>query len=463
MKLKYRPLSGTTLANQKALNWTAIAAIVLVTVVAGVTIKQRSHASSAVPGQSYLICDNAASFLTSPYTYHSLASGSQSYTVAQYEALSGYGTTLPSLPSYISSQGSSTEAAVIYAPGGTANQPAYDFPNTPILFFFEGGAYTNLGLQAISGDQFIGGSASGYPEPTFDNGGGQGGISAQNDSDDYNNGNRDVKAKLASAASQGATSITLTASSFPWVPWSRIVVGSDTYTVTSVSGPQSGYTVTLQDGLDTAAAANSSIYYDGNAGDVTVSYLDINNDQHGTTGTIYTGAGWTVTHNNIHDGYSKGPGNGVAFYGGDQGTIEYNCFSKMGDYGMNIFGSNNKFDYNEVYESNYEADPGCGCSGGGKWWGTLNADIDNNAFISNGYGDSGTAIWLDNGNSGTDISGNYFSKTGGNAISSETGFNLNVTNNLFEDDGWGNTGNGCGDSNWPATSWLEVLGKPPEQ
>ena len=405
-----------------------------------------SHADTGinhVTGQDYQICDLQSQYLTSPWTYHALASGSQSYTVAQYQALTGYGTTLPPLPSYIASQPSSTTAAVIYAPGGNANQPAYNFPNSPLLYFFEGGAYGQIGLAAVSGDQFIGGSTTGYPEPTFDNGHGAGGISAQDDSHDAPN-NTTAIAHLTAAAAQGATSITLSASSIPQVQWSIVMIGGHDYTISGVSGGQSAYTLTLEGGLDAAAAANTSVYYDGLAGGVTVSYLDIAHDEHNTTGTIYTGAGWTVTHNNIHDGYST-QGSGVGFYGGDQGTVEYNCFSKMGVYGMNIFGTNNKFDYNEVYESNYNPDPGCGCSGGGKWWATLNADIDNNAFVGNGYGGGG-AIWLDNGNSGSDISGNYFYKTYSNAISSETGFNLNITGNLFLDDNWGN-GTGCGDSN----------------
>ena len=82
----------------------------------------------------------------------------------------------------------------------------------------------------------------------------------------------------------------------------------------------------------------------------------------------------------------------------------------MGDYGVNLFGTGSKFDYNEIYESNYKPDPGCGCSGGGKWWGTLNADIVGNAFVNDSPG-GGSPIWLDNGNSGTLISGNYFYKS----------------------------------------------------
>src|SRR5580692_6146384 len=75
---------------------------------------------ASVPGQNYEVCPSydaadkkyatagseyytAASekYLKSPWTYHALASGTRSYTVAQYKALPGYATALPPLPSYI--------------------------------------------------------------------------------------------------------------------------------------------------------------------------------------------------------------------------------------------------------------------------------------------------------------------------------------------------------------------------
>ena len=133
-------------------------------------------AASRVPGQNYQICNEQSQYLTSPWTYHALASGSRSYTVSQYKALPGYGKTLPPLPSYIANESSATEAAVIYAPGSSVSQPAYDFPETPLLYFFEGGAYGEIGFQTVPGDQFIGGSTSGYREPTFNDGGAAAGI-----------------------------------------------------------------------------------------------------------------------------------------------------------------------------------------------------------------------------------------------------------------------------------------------
>jgi hypothetical protein len=413
------------------------------------------------------------------------------------------------LPSYIASESSATEAAVIYAPGSYVNQPGYAFPETPLLYFFEGGAYGEIGFQAVSGDQFIGGSTSGYREPTFKDGGAAVGITAQNANYDFSGGastlafsapakaktittrssiggyigwltfadgktyrissvsgttitlvsglmtaesvgtvvNADRQPPIAyvlTSARQGATSVRLGAATTPLVHYASVMIGADSYAIEAAAGQPSGYSVTLRGGLDFPVTAGTPVYYGGPAADVSIEYLDISHDLHVTTGTIYTGTGWTITHNDIHDGYST-PGYGVAIYGGDQGTIEYNCLSKMGDYGVNLFGSNSRFDYNEIYESNYESDPGCGCSGGGKWWGTLNADIVGNAFVDDSPA-GGTPVWLDNGNSGTLISGNYFYLSYGPAIAAETGFDLHIIGNLFMDGGWGKGSGGCGNN-----------------
>ena len=58
----------------------------------------------------------------------------------------------------------------------------------------------------------------------------------------------------------------------------------------------------------------------------------------------------------------------------------------MGNDAMYGLGANQKFDYNEIYESSYQSDPGCGCTAAAKWWGSLNADIVDNAFINDGIG-----------------------------------------------------------------------------
>jgi hypothetical protein len=463
-----------------------------------------------VPGENYQICNEKSKYLASPWTYDALKSGSRGYTVAQYKALPGYGTKLPPLSSIIASEPPATEAAVIFAPGSTRiNAPAYNFPGTPILYFFEGGSYGELGLQSVSGDEFIGGTAAGYLEPTFNDGGGSGGIDSGNDTYGYSGGpstlskpanvgamtvttaaaipgyisyitfvdgstygisahagtsitlssslrSREASgsavwanafqpiAELSIGAAQGATSVTFTNSSIPLVTYGEVVIGDDTYKLTSVSGRQSGYRAGVAR-LDTAVRPRTPVYYAGPAGGVSVEYLNISNDLHTTTGTINIGSGWTIEHNDIHDSYGA-PGEGVALYGGDESTIEYNCFSKMGDYAGGGSGIDTTFDYNEVLETPYRPDPGCGCSSGGKWWGTLNANIVGNAFVEDGVGGGQAAVWLDNGNTGTLIEGNYFYRVAGSAIVNETGYNMKVDHNLFLDDGWGN-GQGQGSNN----------------
>lgn len=466
-------------------------------------------AAPRVLGESYQVCDEQARYLTSPWTYHALASGSRSYTVSQYKALPGYGRALPPLPAYIASERPATEAAMIYAPGSRVAQQSYDFPDTPLLYFFEAGAYGEIAFQTVPGDQFIGGSSPGEREPAFNDGGSAGGISGQNATYDFSGGasalaspapagettittsspingyitsltfadgttyaisnisgteitlqsaltrretagtavyaNREPPiAYVAAAAGQGATSVRLTTAATPLLRYTSVVIGGDDYTISSVAGHPSGYSLIVKGGLDLPVTAGTPVYYGGPAADVTVEYLDISHDLHNTTGTIYTGTGWTIMHNDIHDGYST-PGFGVAIYGGDEGTIKYNCLAKMGDYGVNLFGANSLFEYNEVYESNYRPDPGCGCSGGGKWWGTLNADIVDNAFVNDSPG-AGIPVWLDNGNSGTLVAGNYFDLSYGSAITSETGFDLDVTGNVFLDGGWGSGKGGCPDN-----------------
>ncbi len=479
--------------------------------VANAQVQPASVQATQVPGQNYTICDQTAQYLTSPWTYDSLASGSQTYTVAQYQALHGYGTTLPPLPSYILGESPTTMAAIIFAPGSAGiTFPAFDFPVTPLLYFFEGGTHGELDLQSVSGDEFIGGSAPGYPEPAFNDGGAAGGIEASNDTYSFSGGASTLAnaadpgastitmtsnvtnyassitfadgststivsatgasvtfsppltsaqaegsavwmnstppvSQLRAGIAQGSTTVTLGSSTTPLVPWQHVVIGTQDYEVSAVSGSQSGYTLTIPGGLDFAAAANTPVYYNSDAGGVTVEYLDISDDLHSTTGTLTLGSGWTVAHNKIHDSYA--PGEGVAYYGGDESTIEYNCFSKMGIYAGGGTGTHTVFDYNEVYRTPMEPDPGCGCSGGGKWWGTLNADIVDNAFIENGVGGGQPAVWLDNGNSGTLVSGNYFYHNVGTAFTNETGYNSDITDNLFQNDNWGTTGSGCGNSN----------------
>ena len=215
------------------------AAVVLVPLVRGsapshpATPVAAGPVTSRVPGQNHQICNEQSQYLTSPWTYHALASGSRSYTVSQYRALPGYGKTLPPLPSYIASESSATEAAVIYAPGSSVDQPAYDFPETPLLYFFEGGTYGKISFETIPGDQFIGGSTSGYREPAFNDGGAPAGIDAQNATYDFSGGG----STLAASAPTGAKTIKTRSPIGGYISlgWLTFADGT-TYRISHVSG-----------------------------------------------------------------------------------------------------------------------------------------------------------------------------------------------------------------------------------
>jgi hypothetical protein len=114
----------------------------------------------------------------------------------------------------------------------------------------------------------------------------------------------------------------------------------------------------------------------------------------------------------------------------------------MGQYAINAFGANATFDYNEVYETPWVPDSG-GASACGKWWGTLNANIEGDAFVDAGQNpgetNSDACVWLDNGNTGYNIggtAGNYFYWTFAGAIEAETAFNGVIANNLVVNANW---------------------------
>jgi hypothetical protein len=89
------------------------------------------------------------------------------------------------------------------------------------------------------------------------------------------------------------------------------------------------------------------------------------------------------------------------------------------------------FDYNQVDETPYQPDlSGNGQSGCGKWWGSFNNDVVDNAFTDEGYS---VCVWFDNGNAGMLVQGNYFYDIANKAIQNETGYNSEYLGNLFED------------------------------
>jgi hypothetical protein len=175
--------------------------------------------------------------------------------------------------------------------------------------------------------------------------------------------------------------------------------------------------------------------FTGDAPDVTISYLTIEN--FGTPGgnfnqgTVNTSSApdWTIDHTTIEDN----AGAGVML--GSRDTLRYDCLLKNQQYGFNAYAvpgpaaltlDDNEIADNDTY--NWEKrDPGCGCSGGGKFWNVDGASIEGNWV----YGNHNVGIWADTNNRGFNISDNYFEDNYAEALIYEISYNAQIADNLF--------------------------------
>jgi nitrous oxidase accessory protein NosD len=173
----------------------------------------------------------------------------------------------------------------------------------------------------------------------------------------------------------------------------------------------------------------------GNAPNVTISYLTIKN--FGTPGGNFnqgavnasSAPGWTIDHTTIEDN----AGAGVML--GSRDTLRYDCLLKNQQYGFNAYSvtgpahltlEDNEIAENDTY--NWEQrDPGCGCTGGGKFWDVNGASIEGNWVLGN----HSVGIWADTNNRGFNISGNYFENNYSEALIYEISYNAQIADNLF--------------------------------
>lgn len=176
--------------------------------------------------------------------------------------------------------------------------------------------------------------------------------------------------------------------------------------------------------------------FTGSATGVTVEYLTIQNfgpagaDNNEGVVNHDAGHGWTIEHDSIQ----KNAGAGV--FVGTNDVVRYDCLTDNGQYGFsayenngvsNVTLSNNEISYNNTYHWETQS-PGCGCSGGGKFWATNGATIIDNWFHGN-Y--EGPGLWADTNNNDFDIEGNLFSDNDNSAIIYEISYNALIKGNTF--------------------------------
>lgn len=225
-------------------------------------------------------------------------------------------------------------------------------------------------------------------------------------------------------------------------PYGQIVAGQGS---TYVGGP--GAVLSGQGVNHYAISAPYNFIGVSDAQDVTVEYLTIENFvPAGGNGAVNGDAGsnWTITHNTIE--YNT-PGAAVML--GSNDTLSWNCLTRNGEYGFNAYVapsqgsdltggpvnvtvSDNEISYNDTY--NWEAKkPGCGCSGGGKFWAVDGATVKGNYVHDN----ANVGLWADTNNDGFTITGNYIAHNYSAGLMYEISYNAVVANNTFADNAWG--------------------------
>jgi Right handed beta helix region len=137
------------------------------------------------------------------------------------------------------------------------------------------------------------------------------------------------------------------------------------------------------------------------------------------------GPNWHMDHITVQDS----AGAGVMLGSGN--VLTYSCLKDNGQYGFQGFGPRITIDHNEIVGNNADnwetRQPGCGCTGGAKFWDVNRATITSNYVHDN----LGPGLWADTNNRGFDVEHNYFANNQGEAFIYEISYNLRLADNTF--------------------------------
>ena len=146
-------------------------------------------------------------------------------------------------------------------------------------------------------------------------------------------------------------------------------------------------------------------------------------------------SGWTIDHSTLAD--NAGAGTML----GSGNTLSYDCLKDNQQYGFNAYSTsgpaNLVIDHNEISGNdtyNWEArTPGCGCTGGGKFWDVNGAVITGNWV----HGNHSVGLWADTNNRGFDIENNNIEDNYNYGLIYEISYNALIKNNVFARNGLG--------------------------
>jgi hypothetical protein len=181
--------------------------------------------------------------------------------------------------------------------------------------------------------------------------------------------------------------------------------------------------------------------FGGPAANVRISYLTVQNfgpsgsNQNEGVVNHDSASRWTIDHSTLQDNAGAG-----TMLGSDN-TLSYDCLKDNGQYGFNAFSdsgpanlviTHNEIAGNDTY--NWEVrQPGCGCTGGGKFWDVNGALVKDNWVHAN----HSVGLWADTDNRGFDIEGNYIASNYNYGIIYEISYNALIKNNVFARNGLG--------------------------
>jgi Right handed beta helix region/Carboxypeptidase regulatory-like domain len=143
-------------------------------------------------------------------------------------------------------------------------------------------------------------------------------------------------------------------------------------------------------------------------------------------------SGWTIEYNTVQ--YNEGGG----VFLGSNNVMRYNCLADNGQYGFQVLGpfdggdpTNIVIDHNEIARNNtgdWETRiPGCGCTGGAKFWLSNNTTTTNNWVHDN----RSVGLWFDNNNRGALVEGNLIENNDAEGLFFEAGYDFLVRDNLL--------------------------------
>lgn len=216
-----------------------------------------------------------------------------------------------------------------------------------------------------------------------------------------------------------------------WFAGGTFVIGTSEY---SQIEPETHDTFIGAPGAILSGQGVGDVAFGGSAPDVTIEYLTIEDfaaPQNEGVVNHNSAAGWVIGHDTVED---NPRGAGVML--GSSDVLTDDCITKNGQYGFqsysttasptNVTVSGNEISDNDT--ANYtETTPGCGCSGGGKFWATRGATVTGNYV----HGNRSVGLWMDTNNTGFDVVGNYISTNFSEGVVYEISYNARIADNTF--------------------------------